>query len=531
LFWFSVVVAAIVAAIVAIALLNRFYVKATRDSAVIRTGIGGGRIVIDGGIVAFPFLHRAERMNMRLLRLTMQQSGQNAFITANRLRVDIGLETHVRVRPDVDGIAIAAQTLGAKAFREDEMQSLLLPKLQDAVQAETASRTLDELHENRTAFVGAVSAALAEKFEAYGLMVAGVSLTQLDQTPFSALDDSNVFNAVGMRRLAEMISENRKARVAVEAEADISIRKRQLGQTLERLAIERQQEQAETEKRLESEQRRIRADSDIETAREASNRLVQEARIEREREIKQAEIERDIHLRRRELEALTEIEARKLDNSIQIAAKRAEEMLQQAKTEVARVKVVEAQEGVQTSRDLAGAERARRIAVLKAAQDGEVEGQKVKSQSASILMLAKAEGEAATLKGKAERERATAEAAGRRAMIDAENLQSESLLRARVEMHKLDRLPEIAAQMMKPVEKIESIRINQIAGLGSGGDAGNGGSPFDQALQSILGMSVQLPMMKKIGDEIGLDFDAQLAGRTADAAARAASAQKPRKEQ
>ena len=37
------------------------------------------------------------------------------------------------------------------------------------------------------------------------------------------------------------------------------------------------------------------------------------------------------------------------------------------------------------------------------------------------------------------------------------------------------------------------------------------GSQFGHALDSILGMSVQLPFMKKIGDEIGLDFDAQLA--------------------
>jgi flotillin len=43
-------------------------------------------------------------------------------------------------------------------------------------------------------------------------------------------------------------------------------------------------------------------------------------------------------------------------------------------------------------------------------------------------------------------------------------------------------------------------------------------------------MSVQLPMMKKLGDEIGLDFDAQLAGRTADAAGRAAAATRTKKD-
>jgi flotillin len=140
----------------------------------------------------------------------------------------------------------------------------------------------------------------------------------------------------------------------------------------------------------------------------------------------------------------------------------------------------------------------------------------------TIISIAKAESEAVQLRSNADRDRLIAEASGRSAQIEAENRQSDAVLRARVEMHKVDKLPEIATQMMKPVEKIDSIRINHISGLGNGGGAGGDGSVFGQALDSILGMSVQLPFMKKIGDEIGLDFDSQLAGRTADAAARAA---------
>ena len=39
-------------------------------------------------------------------------------------------------------------------------------------------------------------------------------------------------------------------------------------------------------------------------------------------------------------------------------------------------------------------------------------------------------------------------------------------------------------------------------------------------MDQILSMAVQLPAMKQIGGEIGLDFDANLAGRTADYANR-----------
>ena len=35
-----------------------------------------------------------------------------------------------------------------------------------------------------------------------------------------------------------------------------------------------------------------------------------------------------------------------------------------------------------------------------------------------------------------------------------------------LEQHRLDRLPEIIAQMMKPAEKIDSIRIHQVSGFG-----------------------------------------------------------------
>jgi flotillin len=531
LYWTVLVLALIVLTVIAIVVLNRFYAKSTRDTALIRTGAGGRRIVMDGGALALPFLHKIDRMNMRSMRLAVDRAGNAALITADRLRIDLAAEFHVRVTPTPDGIATAAQAFGSKAFREDEMQTLLSGKLIDAVQGEAATRTMDALHEDRTGFVSAVGARLAANLSHSGLTVDSVSLVRLDQTPFSALDDTNAFNAVGMRRLAELISENRKARVDVEADTDIAIRKRQLEQVKQRLLIEREQEDTEIAKRLEIEQRRIQADTEIETARTRSGALTEEARIEREREIKQAEIERDLHLRKREMEAITEVEHQKIDNAILIAAKRSEETLQQARTETARLKIVEAQEAVQTSKDVAGAERARRLAVLRAEEEVEVDEAKVRSQVNSILSLARAEGEATEFKGNAERGRLLAEAEGKRAQIEAENRQSEALLRSRIEMHKLDRLPEIAAQMMKPVEKIDSIRINQIAGLGhNGGGGGSDGSPFNQALESILGMSVQLPMMKKLGDEIGLDFDAQLAGRTADAAGRAASATRTKKD-
>ena len=55
------------------------------------------------------------------------------------------------------------------------------------------------------------------------------------------------------------------------------------------------------------------------------------------------------------------------------------------------------------------------------------------------------------------------------------------------------------------------------------------GSPFEQALNSVLGMAVHLPAMKSLGAEIGLDFDSQAGSRLADAAGRIHAAATARK--
>jgi flotillin len=133
-----------------------------------------------------------------------------------------------------------------------------------------------------------------------------------------------------------------------------------------------------------------------------------------------------------------------------------------------------------------------------------------------LLMTARAEASATTTRAEAERIRLTAESEGTRALIAAENSRTGDLMRMQLERHRLDRLPEIIAQMMKPAEKIDSIRIHQVTGFGGSstpggavgsGDAG-GKAPVTQVMDSILGMALQLPALKSIGESIGVDLSA-----------------------
>jgi hypothetical protein len=65
-----------------------------------------------------------------------------------------------------------------------------------------------------------------------------------------------------------------------------------------------------------------------------------------------------------------------------------------------------------------------------------------------------------------------AESEGSRALIDAENALSTPVLHMKLEQYRLDRLPEIMSHMMRPIEKIDSIRINHVSGFGASNGAG-----------------------------------------------------------
>ena len=258
----------------------------------------------------------------------------------------------------------------------------------------------------------------------------------------------------------------------------------------------------------------------IERAKAEAELAAAQARIAADQATKSAEIERDQDLRQREMDAILDLETRKVEQAVAMSSRRAEEAAAGAELEIARATAVEASEAVQTARERAAALRANEVALLKARQDAEVDAERTRTRVATVVAEARAESEAARLKTETEKERLLAESEGKRALIEAENLATETLMAMKVEMHRLDQLPEVAAQMMKPVEKIDSIRINHIGNPRSSSGESPETSPFEHALNSVLGMAVHLPAMKALGAEIGLDFDSQSGSRLADAAGR-----------
>ena len=517
--WLFGLVVVIVVIAVAVAFLNRFYRKSTRDVALVRTGFGGQKIVLSGGCLALPFLHKVEEINMRTNRVEVRRTGDKSLITVDRIRVDVELEFYVRVQPSTDGVATAAQALGARALNPEGIRNLFEGRFVGALQSVAAAESMDSLHENRGEFVKRVGESIRENLTQNGILLESVSLTRFDQAPFTALDENNAFNAVGMRKLSEIITTNKKKRTETEAEADIAVRQTQLDATKQRLNLQQQEEQAQIGQRLAIEKIKAASDAEAAKAREEALAASENARITREKETKALEIAKARELRALDIAAQLSSESNQVDSAVRLAAKHAEEARAQAEAEGARAELILAQEHVQTERERAMAERSREIALKRVQEQGEVDTARAESDAAVVIRRAQADAQAVRTRAESERLRLLAESEGTSALIAAENKRSDSLIHLQLERHRLDKMPEIIAQMMKPAEKIESIRIHQVSGLhGAPGTAGADGAgaeaanrpPINQVLDSILGMAVQLPALKSIGDSIGYDFSAAL---------------------
>jgi len=523
LLWISILVLVLLVGLIAIWFLQRYFAKATLDTALVRTGFGGRKVLIDQGCFALPILHRLQRVFMGALSFQIERKGRDAVLTRDQMRADLGFEFELRVAPTDAAIATAAQALGQRIARGGEtVPELLSGALVNAIQNAAAARSLEEIHLDRSGFAREVAEVVEQQAERLGLTLVSAALVSFDQSDLAQWNENNAFNAQGMRRLAELVADQRKARVRVETEADISVRESHLAQHQRRLELQRAERESEIAQKEHLAKLEVDAAAREEQAREEARFAAETARIDAESRAKAAKVDFDEALRKSEMAAILSLEEERIAHDIKLARKRAEEAEAKAAEEESRAKVILAAEQVQAQKERAVAEREREIARLRQEKDLELEDARVKSDVETLLAKAQAEATATTRAAEAERLRMEAEAAGRVALNSAENTLSDAIIRMRLEEHKLDRLPEIMTQMMKPVEKIDSIRINQISGAGgTGGAAGEGvDGAFGAAMDQILGMAVRLPAMKQMGEEIGLDFDANLAGRTADYANR-----------
>lgn len=520
---FTAIVAVIVLLIIGI-IFARLYRRASAEQAFVRTGLGGQKVVMSGGAIVMPIFHEIIPINMNTLKLEVSRATVDSLITKDRMRVDVVVAFFVRVKPSVEGIATAAQTLGQRTLSPEDLRMLVEDKFVDALRATAAQMTMHELQDTRENFVQGVQNTVAEDLSKNGLELESVSLTNFNQTSKEHFNPNNAFDAEGLTKLTQETERRRRERNEVEQDVEVAVREKNRDALERKLEIEQQeafmtleQEQEQQVKTRTAEQNAKIAAFEAERHREAeqtrilAERQIQETEIEREQAVRSRKVEAEREVRIKEIEQQQVTEIANQTKSIAIAAKSEQQSQAEARANDALADAVRAQQNVETTRQTAEADRAKQVALIAAAQDAE-------TKAVELTVRAKAEKEAAELQAaaiielaEATRKKGLAEAEAQRALNDAINVLSDEQTSLKFKLALLQSLPAVIEKSVEPMKSIDGIKIIQVDGLNRGATAGdvaaggaNGGNLAEQALSAALTYRTQAPLIDSLLNEIGI---------------------------
>ena len=357
---------------VAVWVIRWLYVRSSKDRAFVRTGMGGQKVVLDGGAFVLPIVHEVVAVNMNTLRLEVSRGLDKALISKDRMRVDVTAEFFVRVQASAAAVAVAAQTLGHKTLEPEQLKELVEGKFVDALRTAAAAMSMEDLHEKRGTYVKAVRDAVAADLLLNGLELESASLTQLDQTAMEYFNPGNAFDAEGLTRLTEQIERRKKERNEVEQNTLIAIRSKNLETEKLVLDIDRDGEYARLAQQREVEVARVRQRSDVTRERAEQERdaeaiqigarqAIDAARIRAEQSIEQERIGKEQALQSAEVGRRTALELAEQRRAIAVAEQSRAQSEALAASDQARAQAVIAEEKVFTAREVEAAERKKAI--------------------------------------------------------------------------------------------------------------------------------------------------------------------------
>jgi flotillin len=524
------------------------YRRAEKDRAYVRTGLGGQKVVLDGGSMVLPIFQSVAWVNLRTLRLDVHRDAADALITKDRMRVDIGVEFYVRVKPDAQSIALAAQTLGDRTNNADQLRELVEAKFVDALRSVAATMSLADLQEKRADFVSAVQTTVANDLELNGLELESASLTKLDQTDTSFFNPNNAFDAEGLATLTKIVEAKRQERNMTMRATEVAIAQQDLDARKQTLAIEQAKREAElsqqrdiinktAETRAASAEREAEARRAEEEARITAEQSIAERMALAKRAQETANIAASLAVREQQIAAertgetlaiakQRDVELANQERAIAIAEKSRAESEARAQAETARAKAIAAEEGVATARDVAIAERERQIAVIAAKcgaeQDAtqvtvaaEAERNAAEDRAQATRTLAQAEADAALIRAQAQARTYEVDAEGQRKLNEARNTLAPEIIAFEITKERLRVIPAALAEAVKPLEKIGEVKIVDMGGAFGGharmGAVGEGtGTMSDNLLTGLLAYRANAPMIDKLLAEAGFAGGANL---------------------
>ncbi|PSJ21330.1 hypothetical protein CVH10_12870 [Halomonas sp. ND22Bw] len=451
-------------------LIKAFYRKIDQGQALIVNDLSSVPKVYFTGAMVLPVIHRAETMKVSVITLEMNRTGNEGLICKDNLRADITVAFYLRVNETAEDVLRVAKSVGVtRASDRVAVNELFNAKFSEALKTVGKRLEFMQLFEERQHFRDMIVETIGEDLNGY--VLEDVAIDYLEQTPKTSLDQHNILDSEGIRRITEITAQHNVETNRLERDEELEIQRKNVSAREAALELERTQADAEARQQREIDTLRARESAETEQVREEERSKAEAARIKTDEavaiaeETKQRQVEMAIKARERavQIEDVRIAQAREMEDvnrqrSVEVERIGMEKSLEAERKDIAVItserisverQVAEEEEHINDVRNRAEAERLKVASVtaaeaeaeevkIKELRAAEAAYERAKLESEEVLVRAQADSDAAERKAEADEK----EARGHQARAAAEGLAEAQVLEAKARAHRSEGLAE-----------------------------------------------------------------------------------------
>ncbi|BDD05072.1 SPFH domain-containing protein [Aureibacter tunicatorum] len=475
------------------AVLVKMYNKAAQGEVLVRTGgLGGADTkpkVSSSGLFSVPVIHRLEKMDIRVKTITISRTGSEGLICKDNMRADIKVTFFVRV--NVDKVAEVAKSIGCdRASDPETLRQLYEPKFAEALKTVGKQFEFVQLYTSRKEFNQAIVNIIGTDLNGYKLEDCAIDF--LEQTPVRDLDENNILDAEGIKKIIALTSTQKIQSNEVEREKEKTIKQQDVEARETILNLDKQRVEAEERQRREIESLKAREHAEVDRIREEERLKAEKARIATEEQIQIAEENRmrEVVVAEKNKERTEAVENERVQQAQLLEATEKERIVELARIEKQRAieqeqkniqdvirervsvekAVVEEQEKIKDTQAYAEAERSKAVALTNAERDAEAALVKKIKEAEAAKEASKLEGEKIQIDAKSREVAAVHEAEATKTLAEASASEAAAIgmaeaqvMEAKAEAREKEAAAEALAVESKALAEAKGVEATAIA--------------------------------------------------------------------
>lgn len=365
--------------------------KVQQGTALIITGAPKPTVHFSKAIV-LPMVRQAEIMDISVKRIEIFRHGGEGLVCKDNVRADIKVAFFVRVNNTPEDVLKVAQSIGtARASQIQALIELFESKFSEALKSVGKQFDFVELYTSRDEFKEQILKVIGRDLNGYILDDAAIDY--LEQTPIEQLDASNILDSEGIKKITELTAKQQVLSNDITREKEKTIKKqdveaREAILELERQLAEAEEKQAreiavvtareraeakkiEQEETLKAERARITTEEELAVATENKDRQIIVAMRNKERtdQVEAERVEKDRQLEVTERQRVVTLADIEKDKAVEIERRAIQEVIRERV--IVQRAVVEEEEKIKDTHEIATVERAKTVAVTTAEQEAQ----------------------------------------------------------------------------------------------------------------------------------------------------------------